>query len=260
MRRRRKDENRMVWAHQWRSSSVDFTNATVVGPIRKSNRSNCRRMLCAGQRHPSHQPTDHSKAFSWRIADTNCWPMFSENGEGRRWGLVEWWKWKCVNRHVADEAYPVWCDGLCIIIISHLNFFRDHLHFFVGQSLPSSSITVCFQSCQLSVRILLISSRLLSIHLRLGRPLLLFPGTTMSIIFLDTLSSSLLLICPYKFNRFCLRNVDIWHTLASSCMIWFLTCSFLVLPLIHRSILISATCNLFSSFFLIIMALLLLDS
>ena len=97
---------------------------------------------------------------------------------------------------------------------------------------------------------LLISSRLLSIHLRLGRPLLLFPGTTMSIIFLDKLSSSLLLICPYKFNRFCLRNVEIWHTLASSCMLWFLTWSFLVLPLIHRSILISATCNLFSSFFL----------
>ena len=91
---------------------------------------------------------------------------------------------------------------------------------------------------------LLISSRLLSIHLRLGRPLLLFPGTTMSIIFLDMWSSSLLLICPYKFNHFCLRNVDIWHTLASSCMIWFLTWSFLVLPLIHRSILISATCNL----------------
>ena len=63
--------------------------------------------------------------------------------------------------------------------------------------------------------------------------------------FLDKLSSSLLLICPYKFNRFCLRNVDIWHTLASSCVIWFLTWSFLVLPLIHRSILISATCNMF---------------
>ena len=62
--------------------------------------------------------------------------------------------------------------------------------------------------------------------------------------------SSLLLICPYRFNRFCLRNVGIWHTLASSCMLWFLTWSFLVLPLIHRSIFISATCNLFSSFFL----------
>ena len=103
---RRDDENRMVWAHQRRPSSVDFTNATVVGPIRKSNRSNCRRMVWAGQRQPSHQPTDHRpitvKAFSWRIADTNSWPIFRENGEGRRWGLVEWRNWAC----------PVWCDGL----------------------------------------------------------------------------------------------------------------------------------------------------
>ena len=56
--------------------------------------------------------TNHSKAFSWRIADTNSWPIFSENGEGRRWGLIEWRRWKCVNRHVADEACPVWCDRL----------------------------------------------------------------------------------------------------------------------------------------------------
>ena len=72
----------------------------------------------------------------------------------------------------------------------------------------------------------------------------------MSITFLDRLSSSLLLICPYQFNRFCPRNVESWHTLASSCIIWFLTWSSLVLPLIHRSILVSATCNLFTSFFL----------
>ena len=31
--------------------------------------------------------------------------------------------------------------------------FRDHLHIFVGQSSPSFSSTVCFQSCQLSVHI-----------------------------------------------------------------------------------------------------------
>ena len=115
--------------------------------------------------------------------------------------------------------------------------------------------TIIFQYCLCSVMsavssYLVISSRLLSIHLSLGRPLLLLPGTTMSIIFLDMLSSSLLLTCPYQCNRFCLRNVDIWHTLTSTCIIWFLALSFLVLPLIHRSILISATCNLFSSFFL----------
>ena len=57
--RRRKDDCRMVCAHQRRSSSVDFTNATVVGPILKTNRSNNCCMVCAGQRHPSHQPTDH---------------------------------------------------------------------------------------------------------------------------------------------------------------------------------------------------------
>ena len=66
--------------------------------------------------------------------------------------------------------------------------------------------TVYFQSCQLSA-------------------LLPFPGTTMSIIFLEMLCSSLVLICPYQFNIFWLRNVEIWHTLASSCMLWFLTWS-----------------------------------
>ena len=45
-------------------------------------------------------------------------------------------------------------------------------------------------------------------------------------------------------------NVDIWRAMAYSCMTWFLTWFFLVLPLIHRSILISATRNVFSSFFL----------
>ena len=57
--RRRKDDCRMVCAHQRRSSSVDFTNATVVGPIRKTNRSNNCCMVCAGQIHLSHQPTGH---------------------------------------------------------------------------------------------------------------------------------------------------------------------------------------------------------
>ena len=77
---------------------------------RKSNRSNCCRMVWAGQRHPSHQPTDHRPITvlkHFRIADTNSWPIFSENGEGQCWELVEWRK--CVNRHVAGKACPVWC-------------------------------------------------------------------------------------------------------------------------------------------------------
>ena len=69
--------------------------------------------------------------------------------------------------------------------------------------------TIIFQYCLFSVMFafssyLFISSRLLSIHLRLGRPLLHFRGTTMSIIFLERLSS-LLLICPYQFNCLCVR-------------------------------------------------------
>ena len=56
----------------------------------------------------------------------------------------------------------------------------------------------------------------------------------MSVIFLDRLSSSLLLVCPYKCNRFCIRDFVIWHRLASCCIIWFLTWSFLVSPLFHR--------------------------
>ena len=64
----------------------------------------------------------------------------------------------------------------------------------------------------------------------------------------DAVSSSLLLMYPYQFNRFCLRTVDMFANIkASSFVFWFLTWSFLVLPLIYRSILISATCNLFSS-------------
>ena len=117
----------------------------------------------------------------------------------------------------------------------------------MGQYLPSASSTVYFQSCQF------VCSHIFSVVVgpsQCRSPLLLFPGTTMSIIFLDMLFSSLLLTCPYQCNHFCLRNVDIWHTLASSCIIWFLTWSFLVLPLIHRSILISATCDLFWYFFL----------
>ena len=90
---------------------------------------------------------------------------------------------------------------------------------------------------------LVISSRLLSIHRRLGHSLLFFPGTAMSIICLD--SWLLLLICPYQFNRFCLMHVDIWHTLSSSSIIWYLTWSFLFyhLFIVASSFLLHAICS-----------------
>ncbi len=63
--------------------------------------------------------------------------------------------------------------------------------------------------------------------------------------FFDMLSSSLLLICPYQLNSFCLRNVDIWHPLASSCMIWFLHGPFWSYPLsiVASSFLLHAICS-----------------
>ena len=65
-----------------------------------------------------------------------------------------------------------------------------------------------FQHCPFSVMLAVfpycfISSRVFSIHFRLGRPILLFPGTATSIMFLERLYSSLLLMCPYQFNLFC---------------------------------------------------------
>ena len=96
--RRRKDENRMVYAHQRRSSFVDFTNATVVGPIRKSNRSNNCRMVCAGRvrvrvRHPSLQPTDHRPitvqnfrdAWLTQIGDPLSVKMAKVDAEHKTW-------------------------------------------------------------------------------------------------------------------------------------------------------------------------------
>ena len=90
-----------------------------------------------------------------------------------------------------------------------------------------ASLYHLFQDCLLSV-MSAVSSYLVIFSVVVDpsqstSPLLLFPGTTVSIIFHEMLSSSLLLTCPYPCNRFCLRNVDIWHTLASSCVIWFLT-------------------------------------
>ena len=79
----------MVCAHQRRSSFVDFTNATVVGP----NRSNNCRMVCVGQRHPSHQPTDHRPitvqnfrdAWLTQIGDPLSAKMAKVDAEHKTW-------------------------------------------------------------------------------------------------------------------------------------------------------------------------------
>ena len=90
-------------------------------------------MVWAGERHPLHQQTNHSQEFSWRIADTNSWPIFSENGDGRRWRLVEWRKWKWVNRHVAGES----CPGYGVIIIGPLlTYLCPSTRWAIDQSSP----------------------------------------------------------------------------------------------------------------------------
>ena len=99
------------------------------------------------------------------------------------------WKYNhAQNANRYDAALPkVASTGLAIYSLSPLETISTSLWASLHHRFP---VTVCFQSCQLSVHILFISSRVLSIHLCLGCPLLLFPGTTMSIIFLERLSSS----------------------------------------------------------------------
>ena len=67
---------------------------------------------------------------------------------------IEQWLTDRRQRVVVDGEVSIWKSVLSGVPQGSVFLtFRDHLHFFVGQSLPSSSSTVCFQSCQLSVRI-----------------------------------------------------------------------------------------------------------
>ena len=61
---RRKDDRRMVCAHQRRSSSVDFTNATVVGLLHGV----CGSTTSVASTDRSQ--TNHSEAFTGRITDS----------------------------------------------------------------------------------------------------------------------------------------------------------------------------------------------
>ena len=54
------------------------------------------------------------------------------------------------NSRTAEQPHIVPSRDLLTCISPFFLTFRDHLHIFVGQSSPSFSSTVCFQSCQLS--------------------------------------------------------------------------------------------------------------
>ena len=79
---------------------------------------------------------------------------------------------------------------------------------------------------------------MLSNHFRFDLPLLLFPGTSITITLLPTYSSSHLNTCPYHFNLLSCTFLDISLLILPS----------LVTPLIHLNILISATPNLVTAY------------
>ena len=100
------------------------------------------------------------------------------------------------------------------------------------------------------IRSACISLRTQSIHLPLGLPLGLFPGTLMSITALSSLFSSILCMCPYQRSIISLTFSCILFTPSSFLMCAFFTSSLSVTPLIFRYILISVLSRIYSSFFL----------
>ena len=94
-----------------------------------------------------------------------------------------------------------------------------------------------------------ISSFTTSKNLLFGLPLLLFPGNSISIIFLPTYSWSLLMTCPYHLSLPSLIFIPNCSTLTVLLMCSFLILSFLVTPIVNLNIFISATSISFTCFF-----------
>ena len=95
------------------------------------------------------------------------------------------------------------------------------------------------------------SSFTTSTNLLFGLPLLLFPGNSISIIFLTTYSLSLLMTCPYHLSLPSLIFNPNRSILTVLLMYSFLILSFLVNPIANLSIFISAT-FISSTFFFVI--------
>ena len=95
----------------------------------------------------------------------------------------------------------------------HIFFVGILSHFYVGSMFAMK----CFhliRSCASSLDNSLSDKFLLmfSNHLRFGLPLLLFPGTSITITLLPTYSSSLLNSCPYHFNLLSYTFLEIYPT------------------------------------------------
>ena len=82
-----------------------------------------------------------------------------------------------------------------------------------------------------------------------GLPLLLFPGTSIAITVLSTVSFYLLNSCPYRFNLLSCSFLDISPTSAVPLIPSFIIMSTLVTPHIHINILIPTASNFFSCAF-----------
>ena len=104
-----------------------------------------------------------------------------------------------------------------------------------------------------------ISSFTTSKNLLFGLPLLLFPGNSISIIFLPTYSWSLLMICPYHLSLPSLIFILNRSTLTVLLMCSFLILSFLLTPIANLNIFISATSISSTCFFVIAVTLYLLS-
>ena len=118
-----------------------------------------------------------------------------------------------------------------------------------GHSVSSFSTSFCLQHPSPSHQLL---PYLLSLHLTnllFGLPLFLFPGNSISIIFLPTYSWSLLMTCPYHLSLPSLIFIPNRSTLTVLLMCSFLIFFFLVTPIANFSIFISATSIFFTCFF-----------
>ena len=134
-----------------------------------------------------------------------------------------------------------------------LTYHNNYSHCLACRLPPCSNgsafVSMChtLQCCVMS-SVILYSFMILSNHLFLGLPLLLFPCTCITSSWWYPPLSSLTRGHVLTFlSRFCLRKVVIVSMVAFLQMSSFLMWSFLVFPLAHLSILISVVCSFFQS-------------
>ena len=126
----------------------------------------------------------------------------------------------------------------------------SYSHFYVGSMYDDIRLHVArLYTSSADSSFSLISSFTLTNHLLLGLPLFLLPCTFITIALLPTQCSSLLITCPYHFDLLSWTFFVIPYTFVVPLILSFLILSSFVTPHSHRSILISATSDLFSCAF-----------